>query len=110
MKKKQFYHQAIETESVVVRLQEMELSEDERSHLIALIDSSLHHAILDAVLSELSTADKKLFLKELANDDHDAIWNFLRLRIEGIEGKVSKVADDLKKELHEDINKVGTKK
>lgn len=99
----------VETDSVVVKLHDMNLQQEEKAHLIALMDSSLHHVILDAILSELSHEDKKLFLKELASDDHDAIWNFLRSKITGIEDKIAKVADDLKKELHEDIKEVGNK-
>ncbi len=109
MKKKQFYSHIVETDSIVVKLHDMNLRDDEKAHLIALMDSSLHHVILDAILSELTTEDKKLFLKELASDDHDAIWNFLRARITGIEDKITKVATELKKELHEDIKEVHTK-
>lgn len=106
MSKKQFYHQVIETDSIVVILNEMELSDQEKIHLSHIMESSLHHAILDAILSELSVSDKKLFLKELANDDHDAVWKFLKEKIDKIEEKVIKVSDDLKKELHEDVKKV----
>ena len=106
MRKKQFYHQVIESDSIVVILNEMELSDQEKIHLSHIMESSLHHAILDAVLSELSVSDKKLFLKELANDDHDAVWKFLKEKIDGIEEKVIKVSEDLKKELHEDVKKV----
>lgn len=109
MQKKQFYSHIIETESVVIRLHEMGLKDDEKAHLISLMDSSLHHTILDAILTELSPSDKKLFLAELASDDHQAIWTFLKDKIDGIEGKIQKVADDLKKELHEDINEVHKK-
>ena len=70
------------------------------------MESSLHHTILDAILSELSPSDKKLFLSVLASDDHEAIWKFLKEKIDGIEGKIQKVADELKKELHEDIDEV----
>ncbi len=109
MAKKQFYSEIVETDSVVVKLHEVGLSEEEKAHLVALMDSSLHHVILDAILTELSPHDKKLFLEELAHDDHEAIWKFLRGRITGIEDKIQKAADDLKKELHEDIKEVHTK-
>lgn len=101
--KKHFYTHIVETDSVVVKLTEMKLTEEEKAHLISIMESSLHHTILDAVLTELSASDRKLFLKELASDDHDSIWKFLKSRIDGIEDKIQKVADDLKKELHEDI-------
>jgi len=103
---KHFYSHVVQTESVVVRLHELGLSEEEKTHLIALMESNLHHSILDAILTELSPSDKRLFLKELATDDHAKIWEFLKSRIEGIEGKIQKVATDLTKELHADIDEV----
>lgn len=106
MQKKHFYSHIVETESVVVRLHEMELKDEEKAHLISLMESSLHHTILDAILSELSPDDKKLFLSALAQDNHEVIWTFLKEKIDGIEGKIQKVADELKKELHEDIDEV----
>lgn len=104
--RKQFYHTVVQTDSITVILSEMDLSDQERVHLSHIMESSLHHAILDAILSELSATDKKLFLKELANDDHDAVWKFLKDKIDGIEDRIVKVSDDLKKELHEDVKKV----
>lgn len=106
MQKKQFYSHIVETESVVIRLHEMDLKDEEKAHLVSLMESSLHHTILDAILSELSPSDKKLFLSALAQDNHEAIWTFLKEKIDGIEGKIQKVAEDLKKELHEDIDEV----
>lgn len=106
--KKQFYSHIVEIDSIVVRLHEMRLSEEEKAHLLALMDSSLHHTILDAILSELSPSDKRLFLQHLASDDHDAIWKFLKSKIDDIEGKIQKAAYDLKKELHADIDEVKT--
>lgn len=107
MKKKQhFYTHLVTTDSLILRLQELNLKEDEHAHLISLIESNMHHAILDAILSELTEEDKKLFLKELASDDHEAIWNFLKKRIERIEEKIEKTADELQKELHSDIDDI----
>ncbi|HVZ58397.1 MAG TPA: hypothetical protein VG935_01430 [Patescibacteria group bacterium] len=107
--KKQFYSHIIETESVVVRLHELGLSDDEKAHLIALMDSSLHHTILDAILSELSPHDKKLFLQTLATENDEEIWKFLKSKIDGIEDKIRHAAEGLKKELHQDIDTVHKK-
>lgn len=104
--RKHFYSHIATTESVVIKLHGLEMSDEQRLHLIALMDSSLHHVILDAILAELTPADKKIFLKELASDDHEAIWKFLRSKITGIEDKIQKAAEDLKDELHGDINEV----
>lgn len=102
---KQWYTHLIEIESVNLELDEMELSRDEKLHLSQLIDSSLYHVILDAILSELSEEDKKVFINHLKEDNHDKIWKFLNEKIDNIEAKVKKAADDLMKELEGDLKK-----
>lgn len=101
--KKHFYSHIIEASSLSIALGEMDLSHEERLHLISLAESNLHHAVLNAILSELSEEDKKEFLSHVSSDDHEKIWKFLKARIENIEEKIKKTADDLHKELHEDI-------
>ncbi len=101
--KKHFYTHVIETSSISLALAEMELTQEERKHLIDLAQENLHHAILDSVLSELSDKDKQEFLVLLAQDDHDKIWKLLTERVDHIEDKIKKTAEDLKKELHKDI-------
>ena len=101
--KKHFYSHLVETDSLVVLINELDATDEEKSHLIALVDSQLHHTILDAILSELPEEDKRSFLKFLMHEDHDKIWNHLNNRVDNIEEKIKKAADDLKKELHRDI-------
>lgn len=100
---KYFYSHLIETDSLVVALSELDITEEEKTHLLGIIESSLHHAILDAILSELSEKDKELFLKQLSKDDNEKIWDFLSSKIDGIEEKIKKTAENLKEELHKDI-------
>lgn len=101
--KNHFYTHLIDTSTLSLELGDMEISREERLHLISIMESTLHHAILDAILSELSEEDKKAFLNHLAEDNNEKIWNFLNGKIDNIEEKVKKTADDLKKELHRDI-------
>lgn len=103
MNKAFFYTHLIEIESIIVELDKLDLSEEQKTHLAGLIDSSLHHTILDAVLSELSPQDKIVFLNHLQENDHSKIWKFLNEKVENIEDKIKKTAGDLKKELHEDL-------
>ncbi|HEX7042235.1 MAG TPA: hypothetical protein VF189_03205 [Patescibacteria group bacterium] len=107
--KKHFYSHIVETESLVIALSDLNLSEQEKVHLIGIIDSSLQHAILDAVLSELSEKDKKEFLDQMSSEDNEKIWKFLNGKVENIEEKIKKVAKDLKEELHKDIKSVREK-
>lgn len=100
---KHFYTHLIEYQSIIIELDQMDLSDEEKLQLTQLIDSSIHHAILDVVFSELSSEDKRIFLQYLGEGDHDKIWNFLRDKIDSVEDKIKKVADDLKVELHRDL-------
>lgn len=102
---KQFYSHLIEIESITLELDKLDLSEDQKYHLASLIDSSLHHQVLDAVLSELSDSDKRVFLQHLNEDDHDKIWKFLNEKIDNIEEKIKKTAEDLKEELRQDLKR-----
>lgn len=102
---KQFYSHLIEIESIIVELDKLDLSEDQRHHLASLVDSSIHHTILDAILSELSVADKRVFLQHLNEDDHERIWKFLNEKVDKLEEKIKKAANDLKRQLHDDLKK-----
>lgn len=101
--KKHFYSHIVETSSVSLALGEMDISQTERKHLLSLVEHNLHHAILDSVLSELSDEDKQEFLMLISTDDNDKIWELLVNRVDNIEDKIKKTADDLTKEIHKDI-------
>lgn len=106
---KHFYSHLIEAEDLFVEIKSLQISQGEKNHLISLVHANLHHIILDAVLSELSEEDKKKFLSNLSLEDHNIIWDFLKNRIEDIEDKIKKTANELKKELHKDIKEIKKK-
>lgn len=101
---KAFYTRFITIESLHQELDNLDLSEEQRLHLANLIDSSLHHAILDEILGSLSDKDKKMFLALLSEDpENEKLLEFLNERIDGIEDKIKKVSDDLVIEMHKDV-------
>lgn len=100
---KHFYSHIIETSTLTLELGDMDLSKEERRHLLDLAENNIHHAILDAILSELSEENKKIFLSHLTSEAHDKIWEHLRQKIENIEEKIKTAAESIKKELHRDI-------
>jgi len=106
MRKKYFYTHIIDTSTLSLELGDMDLTPKERLHLISLIDSNIHHEILDLILSELSPLDKKAFLTHLSSENHDKVWKFIKEKVGNIEEKIIKTAEDVKKELHKDIKKV----
>jgi hypothetical protein len=105
MKSRLFYSHLIETESLTIELDKLSLEDEQRLHLAKLIDSTLHHTILDAILSELSNNDKRLFIKYLEEDDDNKIWQFLNNRIKNIEEKIKIAGEILKEEMHKDLSK-----
>lgn len=98
-----FYSHLIEVESLIVELDKLKLTREQKIHLSGLIDSSLYHTVLDAVLSKLSPTDKKVFLNYLREDDHSKIWEYLNEKVDNIEDKIKKAAHDLMTQLHQDL-------
>lgn len=107
---KKFYTHLIEIESLTVELDELDLSEKQRLHLAQLIDTSIHHTILDAIFSELSDQDKIELFKHLISGDNDRIWQLLNSKVDNVEEKIKNVADELKIQLREDIKQAKEKK
>ena len=101
-----FYTKYIVIENLITELHDLDLSSEERLHLSSLVDSSLHNAVLDEILSNLKKEDQKLFLKMLSEDSSsEKMIEFLKDKVEGIEEKIKKVSEDLIKEMHEDVKK-----
>ncbi len=106
----QFYTHLIEYESIIVELDQLDLSTEEKKHLAQLADSTIHSNILDVILAQLSEAERTEFLKQLQENDHRQIWHFLNERVDAVEEKIKKSAEDLKKELRKDIAEAKEKK
>jgi hypothetical protein len=110
MKRIHFYQHLIQINEITIDLGELDLSSDERLHLISLLEANVHSAVINTVLSELSQNEKKIFLSNLVENDHDKIWKHLWKNSVGIEEKIIKSAESLIKEMRADITKVKTSK
>ena len=100
---KYFYSHIVETTEISIAIGGMDMPNDDRVKLISLAQENLHHTILDKVLSKLSKEDKKAFLSHVHSEKHGHAWDFLKGRIEDLEDLVIKAAQELKKEMHKDI-------
>lgn len=98
-----FYSHLIKTESITAELDGLDLSDRERLELASLIDSTLDQVILDEIFSQINHQEKIILLEHLKHRDDDQIWGLLRSRIEGIEGRIKRVAEELTEELKKDI-------
>jgi hypothetical protein len=105
-----FYAHLIEIETIIVHLNEMDLADHHKEHLAALIDSSIHHTVLDVILSRLSVEDRELFLEKLyKNPEDQQLMEFLEIRSKSIEEDIKYAVNELKKELHQDIQEAKEK-
>jgi hypothetical protein len=106
MKHKHFYSHLIETTDITIELAEIELTPDERVHLVSLIEANIHSTVIETVLSNLPKEDKKIFLKNLVSNDHEIIWVHLKSRTKNIEEKIIKSVGVLKKDFYKDIKEI----
>lgn len=73
-------------------------------HLTSLADSTVHQTILDLILSQLSHADKIVFVRMLNDNPRDyRLLEFLQDKIDKIEDQIKQTARKVHEELHEDI-------
>lgn len=108
--KKHFYSHLIEIDSLYISLHLLDMKKEEREELIVIVESSIHHVVLDTVLSELSDNDKKIFLSHVGAEKHDSIWHLLQAKTKNIENKIFRSVEKLKKDLNKDITKTKSKK
>lgn len=102
-----FYSHLVEIESITLALEEMNLSDSQKKHLASLIDSTIHHTILDIIFSKLSEKDKELLADKIKNNPEDKeIMKILKEKVENIEVEIKEAVSKIKKELHEDIEGV----
>jgi hypothetical protein len=108
--KKHFYSHIIEIDSIFITLDLMDMKTEEREDLVTIVESSVHHVVIDTVLTQLSEEDKKMFLSHLVADKHDDIWTLLKEKTRSIEKKILKAVENFKKDIHKDIAKAKSKK
>lgn len=100
---KHFFSHLVEIQTLELEIDEMPMEEHEKKEIKKLIHENIYHTVLDAVLSELSDEDKKEFLTHLVSEDNKKIWNFVNDKVENIEEKIKKAAEEIKKEIRKDI-------
>lgn len=99
-----FYSKLVVTQNIIKELEDLDLSDEEKIHLSNLLDSSIHHAVLDEVLSNLNDNDKELFLKLLhENPTSQKLTDFLEEKIGNIDSKIKKVTGELIEEMHKEV-------
>lgn len=100
---KHFYTHIVDLDDVHKELDILEISDDEKNHLILMIESSMNHAVIEALLTELEGDHKHSFLMHISNDDHDNIWKTLKEGHKDPEKRIMEAVQELKDEFLSDI-------
>ncbi|MCA9371580.1 hypothetical protein KC726_01655 [Candidatus Woesebacteria bacterium] len=100
---KHFYTHLLQIDSIIIPLDTMELLPEEKNELLVLIETQVHHVVIDTVLSELSEEHKRIFLANLEEDNHETIWKHLKEQIEEVETKIQQAVHTLQQTLHQDM-------
>jgi plasmid replication initiation protein len=94
---------------VYTRLTLLDLTDQERKELESLVSTSVHHTVLDTVLSKLSEKDKRAFLAHVSEEHNEKIWELLTEKVKNAESLIRKAVDGLKEKMHKDIEEVKQK-
>ena len=100
-----FYSHIIEIDSLYIELDLLDMTTDEREELKKILDSSIHHVVIDTILSELSGEHKKVFLSHVTLEKHTEIWELLNTHVPAAGKKITRAVERLKKQMHNDIKK-----
>lgn len=99
-----FYSHLVEIDSITLALDEMNLSDTQKKHLASLIDSTIHHEVLDIIFSKLSLKDKEMLMHKIKKNPEDKeIMKILNEKVDNIESDIKEAVIKLKMQLHEDI-------
>ena len=99
-----FYSHIVSIDTIIVELENLDMSSEEREELLLILDSHRHLTIIDVILTHLSENDKKQFLQYVEENDHENVWKLLQEKIEHSEEKIKEAAEKLKEELLHDIH------
>lgn len=109
MKHKHFYSHLIQFTSVTLEIADLEMTKEERVHLLSLADANIHTSVVSVVLEHLDPEDKKVFLQNLLEDNHDKIWKHLKSKSEIIEEKIKETIEQNIDEFLQDIKETKAK-
>ncbi len=104
--KKHFYTHLIEIDTIYTELESLPIHKHEKKELVEIVHSTIHHVVIDTVMTDLSEEDKKTFLSHVHVEDHESVWKLLKKRSQESEKKIIKAVQTLQNELLQDIKDI----
>lgn len=106
MKNKHFYSHLVESTHLTLEIANLEVDNNQRVHLLSLVEANIHTTVVSTVLSNLKPEDKKIFLKNLSEENHEKTWQHISSRLTNAKDLIEKAINDVTKELLEDVKGV----
>jgi hypothetical protein len=102
-----FYDHLVLREEITLELDNYHLSTEEKEDLINIIDETLHHHILNLILSHLPKTKHQEFISRLhTRPDDSGLLDFLKTHAgSGIEEDIKSHAAKIKKDILNEIKK-----
>lgn len=101
-----FYDHLIYREEVIAAIDKHKIAVEEREELVQLADETLHHHVLDVILSNLPQEKHEEFLVKFHNTPFDEkLLDYLKKEIADIEEKIATEAKKVKSELLAEIKR-----
>ena len=104
--KKYFYTHLIEIDTLYTQLDSLTLSSTEKKELILIIETTVHHVVLDIALTHLPHHAKKDFVNHVNSSNHKKAMLLLRSHVADIENIIKKEVAVLVKKFQKDIRKL----
>lgn len=106
---KVFYDRLIVIEEITAVLDSRGLTVEERQEVLSLTDQTLHHHVLDVILTHLPKEHHESFLSRFHQAPHDeTLLTFLKEKVTvDIEKEITDEAQKVKKEIIDLIQKTG---
>lgn len=102
-----FYDHLVAREEVTAELDKTEISLEERTELVSIIDETLHHHVLNTILAHLPAEKHEEFLKKFHQAPHDEkLLDYLKKEAKlDIEEKIREDTKKVKAELLAEIKR-----
>ncbi|OGY30464.1 MAG: hypothetical protein A3F35_03440 [Candidatus Woykebacteria bacterium RIFCSPHIGHO2_12_FULL_45_10] len=94
-----FYELFANKENIEAKLNQLNLAEHERKHLLELLRKIYQQHLLAGILDLLGEEDQAVFLEKFYYGPELSVVNYLRERIEDLDVKISKLVSDLEIEI-----------
>jgi hypothetical protein len=106
-----FYDHLTNLSEIDRELEELIVEHHEKAHLLEIVDSALHHSVMETILTELPAEHHQHFLREFAIRPHDKDHLVYLIQFSpDIESKIRTKAESTKKKFKEEIKKAKGKK